>query len=139
LKAVLFDLGGTLLHFDDSKNVNDIFMLGHQAMRDYLGGEGIDIELEELMKVSNGIYDTYISFSMKSFLELKQSLIYSAILYQLGIVDYTNKELIEGAINSFHHPLVENYKIYEDVKDVLSELKKRKFKLGLVSNNHPKS
>ncbi len=43
LKAVLFDLGDTLLHLDDNKNVNDIFMLGHQAMIDYLGGEGIDV------------------------------------------------------------------------------------------------
>jgi putative hydrolase of the HAD superfamily len=136
LKAVLFDLGDTLLHLDDNKNVNDIFMLGHQAMRDYLVGEGIDVGLKEIMKVSNGIYDVYIPFSVKSFIELKQPLIYSAILYQLGIADYANEELIAGAINSFHGPLVENYQIYEEVKGVLSELKNRKLKLGLISNNY---
>ena len=134
LQAVIFDLGGTLVYV--SKEYNDVVRLGHQAITNYLVSKGLNVKLGEVAKVSNRIYDTYLSFSEKSFIELNSPLLYSAILYQLGISDYSNEELITATINSFFDPVVESFQIHQDVKEVLNELKEKGLKLGLITNNN---
>lgn len=134
LRAVIFDFGGTLVYY--SKDANELIRLGHQAMTGYLVGEGLDVELDDVIRVSNGIYEAYSSFAEKSLIELDARILYSGILYRLGITDYSNEDLITGMINSFFSPFVNDFHIFKDVKEVLTRLKETGLKLGLVTNNH---
>jgi len=134
LRAVVFDLGGTLVHH--STDFDKLIKSAHQSMRDYLVREGMAVELDDVAKVSNEVYSTYSSFAEKSFIELDARILYSAILYKLNIADYSDQGLITGTINSFYGPIVDDYHIFNDVKDVLGELADDGLRLGLVTNNH---
>jgi putative hydrolase of the HAD superfamily len=136
LKAVLFDLGGTLLDFEHRQDFDEVLKLAHQALRTYLVSEGFDISLQKIVDVTNGIFDAYFEFTSRTFLEIDKSILYSAKLYHLGIEEYANEELIRGAMTTFEDQIINNYYIYEDTKSILSMLKERKVKLGLVSNNN---
>jgi putative hydrolase of the HAD superfamily len=136
LNAVLFDLGGTLLDFVYHNDFDEALQLAHHALHKYLTSKGYDLPLQKIVEVSNGIFDAYFDFTSLTFLEIEASLLYSAKLYHLGIEEYANEELIRGAMMSFEDQLIANYDIYDDTKSVLSTLKARDVKLGLVSNNN---
>ena len=134
LDAVIFDFGGTLVYH--RKATEDLIRLSHQSMTNYLNSRGLSVELERVTEVSNGIYNAYAAFAEKSFIELDSHKIYLAILYQLGAAKFDDEDLISGAVKSFHAPIVDDYCLYEDAKQVLEWLRKKKLKIGLVSNNH---
>jgi len=132
LRAVAFDLGGTLVHH--STDFDKLLRAAHQSMRDYLAREGVEVELDDLAKVSNEVYSAYSSFAERSLIELDARILYSAILYKLDIA-YPNEGLISGTINSFYGPIVDDYYIFNDVKEVLGRLADGGLRLGLVTNN----
>ena len=134
LKAVLFDLGGTLVY--RYTKFSELITLGHQAVVEYLFKKGYTLQIDEAVKVANEIYGAYHTFTEKAYIELDFKIIYSAILSRLGVPDYSNEELISGAITNFYSPIVSAYYITNDVKEVLSKLKKKGLKLGLVTDNH---
>lgn len=136
LKAVLFDLGGTLLDFEYRTTFDEVLKLANQALKKYLLGEGFDIPLQKIVDVTNGIFDVYFDFVSTTLLEIDAHVLYSAKLYHLGIEEYVNEELINGAMTSFEDQIINNYYIYEDTKSVLNALKEEEFKLGLVSNSN---
>ena len=100
-----------------------------------LVGKALEVEFKDVERVGNGIYEAYLPFAEKSLIELEARVLYQAMSYQLGIDDYSNKDLITGAIHSFYSPIVDGYQIYSDVKEVLGRLKSRGLKLGLITNN----
>lgn len=53
LQSVIFDLVGTLLHYGEG--AGNLITLGHQAMTDYLLGEGLDVEFKDVERIGNGI------------------------------------------------------------------------------------
>jgi putative hydrolase of the HAD superfamily len=134
LDAVAFDFGGTLVY--QRKSTEELVRLGHNSMTNYLKSRGFNVELDKVIEVSGGIYNAYVAFAEKSFVEMDSHRIYPAILYQLGVAEFDNEDLISGAIKSFYAPMVDDYCLYEDVRQVLEWLKKRNLKIGLVSNNH---
>ena len=128
---MIFDLGGTLLYY--SKEFNELLMSSHQSMTKYLVDNGFDVELDDVVNVSNRIYDSYTSFAETTFIEMDASTIYPAILYQLDIDDYANKDLIGGVIHAFYTPILDDYHIF---KEVLRKLKEKRLKIGLITNNY---
>ena len=134
LEAAIFDLGGTLVYH--VRDTDELIRLSHQAMTSYLISKGLNVKPDDIVKVSNRIYNSYSSFAKESFIELDARILYSAILYQLGVAEYSNEDLITGAINSFYSPILDDYRIFEDAKEVLREIKGIGLKLGLVTNNH---
>jgi putative hydrolase of the HAD superfamily len=133
LDAVVFDFGGTLVYH--GKTTEDLIRLGYQSMTDYLKSRGLNVELDKVIEVSNGIYNAYSAFAEKSFVELDSRRIYPAILYQLGAAEFDDEDLISGVTRSFYAPIVDDYCLYKDARHVLEWLRKRKLKIGLVSNN----
>jgi len=78
LQSVIFDLVGTLLHYGEG--AGNLITLGHQAMTDYLLGEGLDVKFKDVERIGNGIYEAYLRFAEKSLVELDARVLYSAIL-----------------------------------------------------------
>ncbi len=134
LKAVLFDLGGTLVYREE--RFSELIRVGHHAVAEFLMEKGYTVQIDEAVKVANELYRTYHAFTEKSYIDLDFKKLYSAILYRLGVADYSNEELVTGAITSFYSPIVKDCYITSEVKEVLSKLKKKGLKLGLVTNNH---
>ncbi|MCW4038612.1 MAG: HAD family hydrolase [Candidatus Bathyarchaeota archaeon] len=131
---MIFDLGGTLL--DYSMELKELLMLSHQSMTKYLVDKGFDVELDDVKNVSNRLYEAYTSFAETTFIEMEASTIYPAILYQLDIDDYANKDLIGGVIHAFYTPILDDYHMFKEVKEVLRILKAKRLKIGLITNNY---
>jgi len=122
-----------LVQYRQSSSV--LIRLGNQAVADYLRGKGFLVAPYDVDTVSGEIYDAYTSFAEKSLLEIDSHIIYTAILYRLGVSDFSDRELISGAINSFYNPTIDDYYIFEGVEEVLGPLRERGLRLGLVTNN----
>jgi len=134
LNAVIFDLGGTLIYHP--RETDELIGLGYRAMTDYLAGEGFDVRLNDVARIASELYGAYEFFAEKSFVEVNAETLYSAILYQLGIADYSNEGLIIGTINSFYKAFVDDFQIFDDVRGVLGRLREKGLKTGLLTNNH---
>ena len=134
MKAVIFDLGGTLLYFNEE--FSELLTLSHQSMTHYLVEKGFKVKLGDVEHASNSIYETYTAFAETTLIEIDATRIYPTILYQLGIDDYANQDLIKGTIQAFYTPIIDAYHIYQDVNEVLRTIKDEKFKTGLKTNNH---
>jgi len=134
LNAVIFDLDGTLIYHP--RETDELIGLGRRAMTDYLVGEGFDVRLDDVARIDYTLYEAYVPFAEKSFIEVNARTLYSAMLYQLGIPDYSNIDLIIGTVNSFYKAFVDAFQIFDDVRGVLCRLKDKGFKIGLLTNNH---
>jgi len=131
LRAVIFDLSGTLVYHNT--DFEQLIRSSHKSMRDYLVREGMIVELDDVARVSDEVYSAYSSFAEKSSIELDARTFYLAILYKLGIAEYPIEALINGTINSFYSPIVEDCDVFDDVKEVLRGLANEGLKLGLVT------
>lgn len=134
LDAVIFDFGETIVHL--GKTMKELSSLCHQSMTNYLKSKGLNVSYDRVVEISDGIYNAYLRFAGKSFIELDSTQIYPVILYKLGAAEYDDEDLVSGAIEGFYSPIVDNYCLFEDAKSVLEALKKKNLKIGLVSNNH---
>jgi putative hydrolase of the HAD superfamily len=133
LQAVIFDLGGTLIYHRTS--LPELIQLGYQALTDYLMSKEAHLKLDDVSSVSIRVYNAYEKFAEESFVELEPSVLYSSIMRQLGVDDFS-EDFIEGAVESFYGPLLNDYDAYPDSEQTLHNLKERGLKLGLVTNNH---
>ena len=101
LKAVLFDLGGTLVGFN-----YDGLRLSRKALRDYLSQKGYDVTLDRVVQISKKVWDMYSIFADNTLIEVNFENLMKSILYQLQIEDYANNDLIAEAIKNFYYPIV---------------------------------
>ena len=134
LDAVIFDLGGTILHLNSG--MKELIGSCHLSLTNYLKSKGLNVSYDRVFEVGEEVYNAYALFAEKSLIELDSTRIYPVILYRLGIDEYDNEDLVLGAIESFYRPFVDNFCLFDNAKKVLSRLRERNLKIGLVSNNH---
>ena len=121
LKAVLFDLGGTLIHTPDVSEI----------MQRMLEAKGIRCSVEEVGKAREEA-DTYVDLKDLANLREKFWIKWNTkILKTLGI----RKDLKILATYIFESWWdYAQAKLYPEVKKVLQELRERSLKLGVVTN-----
>jgi len=126
IKAVLFDLGGTLLDFD-VEHPAEIFQR-------ILASLGIYRSLDEMKTVwSNAEKDTNLpSLSGKMAPEEWGKQWNSLVLKHLGMEE--SAELLETLHSKWNDSM--SFTPYPETKDVLKELQQRGLKLGLISNGY---
>ena len=130
LKAVLFDLGGTLVGFPEDGSRSSRIALG-----EFLSQKGYDLALDSVVQISKTVWDAYTSFADNTLIEVRFPRLMQSILYQLHIEDYANKELIAEAIKHFYYPVVEDSYLLNGALNLLLKLKDNGVKLGLVTDN----
>ncbi|RLI45966.1 hypothetical protein DRO61_09850 [Candidatus Bathyarchaeota archaeon] len=130
LKAVLFDLGGTLIDFDDEG-----LFSGRKALHDFLVQKKYDVILDRVVQISKEVWETYTIFADKTMIEVEFQILMKSILYQLQIDDYANIELIEEAIMKFYWPIIEGSYHLKGASKLLLKLQENGIKLGLVTDN----
>ncbi len=119
IRGILFDIGGTLVEVTDPARV----------IHSFLEDRGIPKTLDE---VSRAVYSADKSFSGDEFIPRSFWKEWNErVLMNLGIS--SDRELTAAQIDSewFNRSTV---KVYPEVREVLSELKERKIRLGAVTN-----
>ncbi|MDC2867663.1 MULTISPECIES: HAD family hydrolase [unclassified Bacillus (in: firmicutes)] len=115
IKAIIFDLDGTLLDRDQSLKL----FIRDQYKR-YLG---------ELKHISEEQYVTrFIELDNKGY--VWKDKVYEQLLREYGISSLTWEQLLEDYIKSFQHHCMP----FPHMENVLQELKKRGFLLGMITN-----
>lgn len=132
LKAVLFDLGGTLLWF---RNDTNLLYASRVALHRFLSKKGFDVTTDEVISISKNVWDSYTAFANATLIELSFTQLMKAILYRLHIDENTHMELVDDAVEAFYNPLIEQSYLLDGARDLLLHLQDRGLKLGLVTDN----
>lgn len=127
-RAVLFDLGGTLVQYFEKSEFPGILMQAITEVQGYLRREGLlNISSESMWrKVQEEDYEAK-DYSVRP---LEERL---ARIFQLDAAVRTN-ELLMTICRLFMKPIFARGQCYEDSLSVLRELRLRRFKTGIVSN-----
>src|SRR3990170_1085034 len=127
IKAVLFDLGGTLVDTPSDFDYENLLVPLHQS----LVKNGVVVPFDEYRKVHVGIRDRI--WSEDSLKEVAFASIICEALGRLGYSFQFTDKLILDATEAFMEPWIQARTMEEDVPSVLGRLKER-FKVGVVSN-----
>jgi FMN phosphatase YigB (HAD superfamily) len=130
IKAVLFDLGGTLISFED-----DALHRGRMALYDFLRNKGFAVSADDVVQVSKDVWTSYVAFGDATMMELPFSELMKAMLYRLRIEEYANTKFISEAVDAFYAPLIEASYLLDGALELLSHLQIQRLKLGLVTDN----
>ena len=130
LKAVLFDLGGTLVDFD-----KDGLQLGRKALYEFLLQKQYAVLPDRVVQIAKEVWETYTLFADQTMIEVNFPRLMQSILYQLQIEDYAETTLIGDAIKAFYGPIIEGSYLLQGASQLLLTLQANGLKLGLVTDN----
>ncbi len=130
IDAICFDLGNTLVK--ELKEDRALRSDGAKSLYDELGMRDRGIEYENFVKIHDKIWAEEEKVRLK-FREIDVERVITRILKELGI-EYSN---IERLINVYFSPKLRYVKLFPDVPQVLEKLRKRGYRLVLISNALP--
>lgn len=131
IRAVLFDLGGTLMYSRDPWK--PILEQGYRALADSLCEQGIDIDRTELPKAVRYHLDRYFARRDKDLFETTYITVLRELLAEKGQPD-TDIETIRRALDAFYAHTQPNWLLEQDTLPTLRTLEAGGYRLGLVSN-----
>jgi putative hydrolase of the HAD superfamily len=132
-RAVIFDLGGTLMSFGDpALNFRELTWIGLRGLYDHLcesnhstlpGWEPFKIHLDESLEAAwRASLSTHVSTHLEPILTSALAR-WSLILPDMSI-----------ALARFHVAMRPYIRLYDDTLDTLEEFRRRGLKIGLISN-----
>jgi HAD superfamily hydrolase (TIGR01662 family) len=131
LDVLFFDLGNTLMYFDTSPDV--ISMRANLALYRKLAEFGINVSESEFLR-------TLTEFTLQSNRERNETCIerttiqtVTQMLAYLGTQPYS-EEQIRQSVGAFFFEYEEHWRLGDDTLKTLEALKKRGFRLGIISN-----
>lgn len=128
-KAILFDLGGTLVYDEGGK---ELVKKAYENVAKYLRVVGYDVTVNELVRTYLEVYDELKERSIDEFAELDMLYIYWKALKRLGVVP--TLPLVRGCIEAYYIVRASRVKFFPEVKSVLKRLKGLGLKMAVVSN-----
>lgn len=131
IRAVLFDLGGTLMYSHDSWE--PILERGYQSLADSLCEQGFFLDCAELPKTVRYHLDRYFARRDEDLFEATYLSVLRDLLAEHG---YPNVEtaIIRRALDAFYAQTQTNWLLEEDALLTLRTLEAGGYRLGLVSN-----
>ena len=131
IRAVLFDLGGTLMYSRDPWE--PIFERGYQALADSFCEQGITLDCVELPKVVRYHLDRYFARRDEDLFETTYVTVLRELLTEKGHPNADTKT-IRRALDAFYAHTQPNWILEEDALLTLRTLEAGGYRLGLVSN-----
>jgi FMN phosphatase YigB (HAD superfamily) len=131
VRVVLFDWGGTLakINIDEDLLLKDCM----ENVQKYLREQGYDIGIEKLKEADTRAWaDMY---KREGYREVDVSEVFGKILVSAGVDVQGRPELLGGSILADCMTVVPYVELYPDTLPVLSVLRRRGFRTGIVSNN----
>lgn len=131
LRAVIFDLGGTLMYERDSWHA--ITSKGDEALTKYLIGKGMELNLSTFPVEFRRRLGEYFSQREKDLLETTYTFVLIELLKDKG---YSNlpDDMVRKALDSLFAVTQTNWVLEEDAQSTLKKLEKDGYRMGLISN-----
>jgi HAD superfamily hydrolase (TIGR01662 family) len=131
LRAVIFDLGGTLMY--ERSSWHDITAQGDEALTKYLINQGMELNLSTFPVEFRRRLGEYFSQREKDLLETSYTFVLIELLKDKG---YSNlpDDLIRKALDSLFSITQTNWVLEEDALPTLKKLEKDGYRMGLISN-----
>ena len=131
LRAVLFDLGDTLVHLD--RPWDEVFQASLEALYGHLTQLGLRVDFKRFAKTYVRMFVDAAATSSLYKIEIPLPDIMAKTLrkHKFG---YLPPDLIQKAMEEYYRPEVEAWQIYPDTVDTLVALRDTGFDLGLISN-----
>jgi len=131
LRAVLLDLGETLVHLD--RPWEEVFGANITSLHSYLKEQGLNLDFETFAKVFLSVFEQSSATADFYKIEIPIQDIMFKVLRKLRFRDLSD-DLTQRTIAEFYAPELEAWQPYPDTLPTLSALKKYGLELGLISN-----
>ena len=132
LRAVLLDLGETLVHLD--RPWNDVFNTNLEALYNYLTTLGLKLDYEQFAKRFIHLFDDASSKADVYKIEIPMQEIISKVMKKSGL-QFLGVDLPTSAMMEFYRPEVDEWQLFPDTVETLSTLRDGGFEMGLISNS----
>jgi putative hydrolase of the HAD superfamily len=132
IKAILFDLGGTLIEYENL-TWQELSVQGFELAFDTLKGSLDNLpERERFVRLFDDHFEARYGDSLKSLVEVKVTDLIKDCFTTLKLPGdgVLRKEFLEA----YYRPITDQLTMVKDAPQVLDRLKSEGFKLGLVSN-----
>jgi len=131
LRAVIFDLGGTLMY--ERANWTQITARADEALTNYLRGQGMELNLSTFPREFRKRIDKYFRKREKDLLETSYAFVLRDVLEDKGYRDIPDG-IIRGALDSLFSITQTNWVLEGDTLQTLKKLEADRYRMGLISN-----
>lgn len=131
LRAVLFDLGGTLMY--ERGTWQAINAQADEALTNYLCTQGLELNLSTFPREFRKRLDRFFMRREKDLLETTYTFVLRDVLTEKGYGDISN-HVLRNALDQLFAITQSNWALEEDALPTLNRLEEDGYRLGLVSN-----
>lgn len=131
LRAVIFDLGGTLMY--ERTNWDPITAQADEALTNYLREQGMELNLSTFPREFRKRIDKYFRKREKDLLETTYSFVLRDVLEDKGYRDLPDGT-IRGALDRLFAITQTNWALEPDTLQTLKKLETDGYRMGLISN-----
>lgn len=133
IRAVIFDLGNTLMYPVAPDLWPEIIQRGNQALMDHLCELNILTDCDNFMFEFNQRLHQYYDVRDKEMIETSTFLVLKELLAEKGYSDVSDA-VIRDSLDAHYAITQKNWQLEDDAIDCLTTLQKQNYRLGLVSN-----
>jgi HAD superfamily hydrolase (TIGR01549 family) len=131
LRAVLFDLGGTLMY--ERATWDSINAHADEALTNYLRGEGLELNLSTFPREFRNRISKYFRQREKDLLETTYSFVLRDVLKDKGYGDLPER-ILRNALDQLFAITQTNWTLEEDALSTLEKLETDGYRMGIISN-----
>jgi HAD superfamily hydrolase (TIGR01549 family) len=131
LRAVIFDLGGTLMY--ERASWDSITARADEALTNYLREQGMELNLSTFPREFRKRIGKYFKQREKDLLETSYSFVLRDVLTDKGYRDVSDR-IIRSALDRLFAITQTNWTLEEDTLPTLQKLETDGYRMGLISN-----
>jgi putative hydrolase of the HAD superfamily len=131
LRAVIFDLGGTLMY--ERASWDPVIAQADEALTNYLRAEGMELNLSTFPREFRKRLDRYFKKREQDLLETTYSFVLRDVLSDKGYGDVP-ESILRNALDRLFAVTQTNWALEEDTLPTLQKLDEDGYRLGLISN-----
>lgn len=133
IRAVMFDLGYTLMHAVAPDLWPEVIRRGNQAMMDHLCKFEMLSDCDDLTIEFNQRLRNYYSERDDQMIETSTFLVLKELLNEKGYVNLSDN-VIRESLDAHYAVTQKNWRLEKDAPECLKTMHERKYKLGIISN-----
>jgi HAD superfamily hydrolase (TIGR01549 family) len=129
--AIIFDLGRTLIYFDGKWA--QVESQAHRALAEKLKEFGLELNQEDCMRLFRNELEKYFRARDRNYIEHTTQVILRTTLDACGYPGVP-EQILRDALEAFYGVSQAHWKAEKDAQITLDRLKKRGYRLGMISN-----
>lgn len=131
IKAILFDLGGTLIHFDGPWN--EVMAAANRELVNYLQEQALKLDGTQFLGEFERRLEEYYAQREAEFIEYTTANILRDLLRDFGLAN-VSPHVLRPALKRLYAVSQSHWKREDDALETLSQLRELGFRLALISN-----